>query len=47
MFTMRTAFMGRNGLRAGWRLLIFFALFAPLGYGASRIVDILTQKLHT
>jgi hypothetical protein len=38
---------GPNGLRAGWRLLIFYAIFAPLFYGASRIVDALTQKLHT
>jgi membrane protease YdiL (CAAX protease family) len=47
MFTSRRAFIGQNGLRAGWRLLIFFAIVVPLGYGASRIVDILTQKLHT
>jgi len=38
---------GPNGLRAGWRLLIFYAIFAPLFYAASRIVDALTQKLHT
>jgi len=32
-------FKGPNGLRAGWRLLIFFAIFAPLGYVAGLIVD--------
>jgi membrane protease YdiL (CAAX protease family) len=43
----RSVFMGPNELRAGWRLLIFFALFAPLGYGAGKIVDVAMQKLHT
>jgi membrane protease YdiL (CAAX protease family) len=43
----RSIFLGPNGLRAGWRLLIFFAVFIPLAFGASRITDILTQKLHT
>jgi CAAX protease family protein len=38
---------GPDGLRAGWRLLIFCAIFAPLFYGAGRIVDALTEKLHT
>ena len=38
---------GPNGLRGGWRLLIFYAIFAPLYYGADRIVDALTEKLHT
>ncbi len=33
------AFKGPNGIRAGWRLLIFFALILPLGYGAGLIVD--------
>jgi uncharacterized protein len=37
---------GPNGLRAGWRLLIFYAIFAPLFYGADRSADSLTQKLH-
>ena len=32
-------FQGPNGLRAGWRLLIFFALFIPFAYGAGFIVD--------
>jgi membrane protease YdiL (CAAX protease family) len=44
---LRTVFMGPNELRAGWRLLIFFTIFLPLGYGAGKIIDILTQKLHT
>jgi membrane protease YdiL (CAAX protease family) len=38
---------GPNGLRAGWRLLIFFAILAPLGYCASKAVDTLTEKLNT
>jgi uncharacterized protein len=37
---------GPNGLRAGWRLLIFFAIFAPLGYGMSRTVDVLMRRMH-
>jgi uncharacterized protein len=32
---------GPNGLRAGWRLLIFFALMLALGYGASRFIDLI------
>jgi len=30
MFTLRAVFMGPNGLRAGWRLLIFIAMLIPL-----------------
>jgi membrane protease YdiL (CAAX protease family) len=37
---------GPNGLRAGWRLLIFVAIFVPLGYGMSRSVDALTRRMH-
>jgi hypothetical protein len=47
MASQRSVFIGPNGLRAGWRLLIFFALFAPLGYAASKLVDAVMQKLHT
>jgi hypothetical protein len=36
-FTPCAVFMGPNGPRAGWRLLIFFAILIPMGYGASRI----------
>jgi membrane protease YdiL (CAAX protease family) len=43
----RSVFTGPNGLRAGWRLLIFVAIFFPLGYGAGKIVDALSQELHT
>jgi len=32
-------FIGSNGIRAGWRLLIFFALILPLGYGAGLMID--------
>jgi uncharacterized protein len=37
---------GPNGLRAGWRLLIFFAIFLPLSYGASVSVDALIRRTH-
>ena len=37
---------GPNGLRAGWRLLIFFAILAPLYYLATRSVDPLLRGLH-
>jgi uncharacterized protein len=33
---------GPNGLRAGWRLLIFVAILVPLGYGA----DALMRRMH-
>ncbi|MGB8675575.1 MAG: CPBP family intramembrane glutamic endopeptidase [Candidatus Acidiferrales bacterium] len=31
-------FLGPNGIRAGWRLLIFLALFAIIGFGLSRVI---------
>ena len=34
---------GPNGLRAGWRLLIYLALVFALGYVASKIVDLLSH----
>ena len=37
---------GQNGLRAGWRLLIFVAILALLGYATSRGVDALTRRTH-
>lgn len=37
---------GPNGLRAGWRLLIFVAILVPLGYGMSLSVDALTRRMH-
>jgi len=37
---------GPNGLRAGWRLLIFPAILLPLGYAANRIIDSVMEKLH-
>ena len=37
---------GPNGLRAGWRLLIFFAILLPLSYGVSRSVDALVPRMH-
>jgi membrane protease YdiL (CAAX protease family) len=37
--TKSRVFIGPNGIRAGWRLLIFLVFLIPLGYGASLIVD--------
>src|SRR6202161_2710590 len=37
---------GPNGLRAGWRLLIFVAILVPLGYSMSGSVDALTRRVH-
>jgi hypothetical protein len=39
-------FVGPNGIRAGWRLLIFAAIFLPLGYAAGLIVDSLTHRFN-
>jgi uncharacterized protein len=46
MSTARSVFLGPSELRAGWRLLIFFAIFAPFFYAAGKIVGVLTEKLH-
>src|SRR5271165_5828495 len=37
---------GPNGIRAGWRLLIFVAILVALGYGMGRGVDALTRRMH-
>lgn len=37
---------GPNGLRAGWRLLIFVAILVPLVYGMDRGVDTLTRHMR-
>jgi uncharacterized protein len=37
---------GPNGLRAGWRLLIFLAILVPLIYGMSRGVDAVSRRMH-
>jgi len=34
---------GPNGLRAGWRLLIFFAIFFPLVFAIGKAIDPLTR----
>jgi uncharacterized protein len=39
-------FNGSNGLRAGWRLLIFIAILVPLGYGVSRGVDTVIRSMQ-
>lgn len=41
----RKTFVGPNGPRAGWRLLIFAAIFSPLFYAASAIVDAMNRRL--
>ena len=40
--TLRKIFMGKDGLRAGWSLLIFIAIFAAIAFCANVIV----QKLY-
>lgn len=42
---LHAAFVGPNGLRAGWRLLIFGAIFTPLFYIANPTVEFLTRRL--
>ncbi len=37
---------GPNGIRAGWRLLIFVAILVPLFFGVSRSVDALIRRMH-
>jgi membrane protease YdiL (CAAX protease family) len=37
---------GPNGLRAGWRLLIFAAIFIPLTYGGNFIAEAILRRLH-
>jgi uncharacterized protein len=37
---------GPNGLRAGWRLLIYVAILLPLGYAANRIIDLSMRRLN-
>lgn len=37
---------GPNGLRAGWRLLIFIAMLIPLYFIAIKVIDSVTQKLY-
>jgi uncharacterized protein len=39
-------FKGPNGLRAGWRLLIFVAILVPLDYAASLGIDPLLRRAH-
>ena len=45
-FRWHGVFLGRNGVRAGWRLLIFLAIFLCLGYGVSLTIDPLLRSLH-
>ena len=37
---------GPNGLRSGWRLLIFIAILVPLSYAVSRGVDAVVRRTH-
>jgi hypothetical protein len=45
-FMQYNLWKGPNGLRPGWRLLIFVAILVLLGYGMSRSVDVLTRSMH-
>jgi membrane protease YdiL (CAAX protease family) len=45
-FMQNNLWKGPNGLRPGWRLLIFVAILVLLGYGMSRSVDVLTRSMH-
>ena len=40
------AFRGPNGLRAGWRLMIFLAFLVPIGYCASRTSDAILNRMN-
>ena len=37
---------GPSGFRAGWRLLIFFVILLPVGYGANRVAELVIQGLQ-
>jgi len=43
---MRNVFVGPNGPRAGWRLLIFFAICIPVGFGANQLIEPVAHQLH-
>ena len=40
--TLHHIFIGKDGLRAGWSLLIFIAIFAAIAWG----VNVISHKLH-
>ena len=40
------AFRGPNGLRAGWRLMIFLAFLVPVGYCSSRASDAILNRMN-
>jgi len=44
--TLRTVFLGPQGLRAGWRLLIFIAILAVLGVAMRPLEGILAHKYN-
>jgi len=46
MFTLRAIFLAPNGLRVGWRLLIFFAMLIPLYFVTGPIIDWALRNLH-
>jgi hypothetical protein len=46
MVRLRRVFIGANGLRAGWRLLIFVAILVPLYFGTDPIIDFALRRLH-
>jgi len=44
--TQRTIWRGPNEIRAGWRLLIFFALLVPMFWGTGLVADALMHRLN-
>jgi uncharacterized protein len=45
-YLTRKVWRGPNGIRAAWRLLIFFAILVPLSHVAISGVDVLIHRLH-
>src|ERR1035441_3813467 len=39
-------FFGRDGLRAGWGLLLFFALFLATVAGSSNLLEMVSSRIH-
>jgi hypothetical protein len=46
MSALRRVFLGPNGPRAGWRLVIFVTMLIALYFAARPIIDFAMRKLH-
>jgi membrane protease YdiL (CAAX protease family) len=46
-FSVRTIFLGAEGLRAGWGLLLFFILFVALAAGSTFLMSKFVPRTHT